>query len=214
MLQAVFFDLDGTLLYTLQDIANAMNGALRELGQEAFPLESYKRMIGDGARMLCLRAARGDEALAGRIQPLYQARYTAHSLDTTRPYEGIQEALAALAAQGARLFVLSNKPDVNTKQTIAHFFPDGVFTEALGQLPEFPVKPDPAATLYLLKKHALDAGRCAFVGDSRNDMLCAVNAELYPAGALWGYRDRAELTQSGAKRLLASPEELTELLSL
>lgn len=208
MYDAIFFDLDGTLLYTLQDIADSMNHALAELHLPEYPVQAYKTMVGDGMKTLCQRAVHGDEALRDQLIPLYQAQYSAHLADTTRPYDGIAEALHALSAAGVKLFVLSNKPDRDTKSTIAHYFPCVNFAEVLGQRPEFPVKPDPAACRYLLARHGLNANRCAMVGDSRNDVMLGVNAGLFPVGALWGYRDEGELVAGGAKMLLHKPEEL------
>ena len=211
MYKAVIFDLDGTLTNTLTDIANAMNRALRLHDLPPWPEEAYRYLVGNGARVLAQRCVRERQELAEPVRQTYQAYYQAHNLVETQPYDGIPEMLRALHARGMRLAVLSNKPDADTKRVVRHFFPEIPFEVVRGQVEGVPVKPDPAGALAVAAEMGLAPGDFLYLGDTAVDMSCALAAGMHPVGALWGFRTAEELHQSGAERLLSSPDELLTL---
>lgn len=214
MFQAVLFDLDGTLTNTLDDIANAMNRALRLHGLEEWPVDAYRYLVGNGAKILSERCVRDRQELAPAVRQTYQAYYETHSLVVTRPYDGIPEMLSALAQRGVKLTVLSNKPDADTKNVVAHFFPDIPWTLVRGQVEGVPVKPDPAGAIALAREIGVAPGDMLYLGDTAVDMECAVAAGMYPVGALWGFRTEKELRESGAKALAATPNEIFRVFGM
>ena len=209
---AVLFDLDGTLTNTLRDIANAMNHALRQNGLPEWPAEAYRYLVGNGARKLAERAVRDRQDLQEKVQADYQAEYETHSEVFTRPYPGVPELLGALAERGLRLCVLSNKPDADTRRVVAHYFPGIPFEVVQGQLPEVPVKPDPAAARHVAARMGIAPERFLYLGDTAVDMACARNAGMHPVGVLWGFREEQELREGGAEWIIRRPEELLSLL--
>ena len=217
-MDAVFFDLDGTLLNTLADIGGACNRMLAAHGFPGHPVAAYATMVGNGFPRTVERALPPEvsahlspaerEALAGEAR----AQYAAHLSDHTVPYAGMAEALAALADRGLLLAVLSNKPDAWTEELIRHFFPQVPFALIRGARPGTPLKPDPTAPLSMLAELGLEAGGCAYVGDSDVDMHTARNTGMLPVGAAWGFRGAAELRAAGARLLARAPAELPALL--
>ena len=197
----VVFDLDGTLLNTLQDLADAANFVCRARGWPEHTLEEYRYFVGNGIPKLCWRfspeTAR-DEATQREVLAAFSARYAAHKEDTTAPYPGIEEMLDALAAAGVRCGVLTNKEHTLAQGVMEHYFP-GRFEFVQGAVPGVPVKPDPTALRRLLVRMGADAGRTLFVGDSDVDIHTAHNAGLPGAGALWGFRTKEELAAARAK---------------
>ena len=208
---AVLFDLDGTLIDTLTDIADAMNGALRAFSLPEWPREDYRYLVGDGARKLAERAVRERADLTDAVRQAYQRRYEAGCMNASRPYPGMTEALRALSGAGFRLCVFSNKPDADTKRIIRHYFPEIAFDAVRGQREDVPVKPDPAGALATAAELGIDPGRFLYLGDTAVDMTCARRAGMVPVGALWGFRTPEELRESGAAFLLHEPGELIRL---
>ena len=205
MFKAVLFDLDGTLTNTLQDIADAMNRSLRLHGLPEFPVDAYRYLVGDGAKKLAERVVRDRQELADSVRATYQAYYQDHSLVATKPYDGISEMLRALQSQGLKLAVFSNKPDADTKNVVAHFFPEIRWTAVRGQLEGVPVKPAPDGALAAAAAMDVSPEEVLYLGDTSTDMHCARNAGMYPVGALWGFRTAEELLESGAARLVSDP---------
>ena len=213
MKQAILFDLDGTLVDTLEDICDAMNRSLRLHHLPEWDLPDYRYLVGNGAKILAQRAVRDRQDLAESVQAEYQFWYERHDMDKSHPYDGMPETLRLLAGQGVRLCVLSNKPDVDSKHVVEHFYPGIRFGIVRGQLPGVPVKPDPTAALAIAAELKLQPEDFLYVGDTAVDMTCARSAGMHPIGALWGFRTREELLESGAEALLAKPEELPGLLT-
>jgi phosphoglycolate phosphatase len=212
-IRAVLFDLDGTLANTLADLANATNWALAQLGCPTHPVESYRYKVGDGARELCARALTANrQNLVDEVLPLMRQHYNQHSFDLTTLYDGIPELIAALAKRRYQLAVLSNKPDDFTKRMIAHYFKPSPFAVVRGQLPNVPLKPDPTAALRIAQELGVPPAHWLYLGDTNTDMRTARAAGMYPVGVLWGFRDRDELIESGAKHIIAKPEEVLKLL--
>lgn len=214
MWKAVLFDLDGTLNDTLTDISTAMNHALRAHGLPEFAVDAYRYLVGDGAKKLAERAVRDRQDLREAVQRTYQAYYETHALVTTRPYDGIPELLAALRALGLRLCVLSNKPDADTRNVIAHFFPQVDFAVVRGQVEGVPVKPDPAGALAVAAQMGIKPDDFLYLGDTSVDMTCARNAGMHPIGVLWGFREAQELLDSGAEHLIAAPMDLLKYVQM
>lgn len=214
--RALIFDLDGTLLNTLEDLADSGNAALAALGLPEHPVDAYRLFVGLGVAELVLRMLPGqsrDQATCARAETLLVTEYRTRWRNKTRPYPGIPELLAALRSLGLPLCVLSNKPQDYTELTVREFFPGLPFTQVRGARPEVPNKPHPAGALALAGELGLAPGQIAFVGDSATDMKTARGAGMLPVGVLWGFRDEAELTASGARHLLQAPADLLPLLA-
>lgn len=212
MIKAVVFDLDGTLTNTLQDIADAMNYALAVFGLPAWKTDEYRYLVGDGARMLARRAVRERTDLENAVLVTYQKQYETHSAVMTDAYPGTHELLRALKERKIMTAVLSNKPDADTRRVVAHYFPEHTFDIVRGQTDDTPVKPAPDGALLTARALGITPSECAYIGDTSVDMTTAVRAGMKPFGALWGFRDAKELTDSGAGALLKTPMDLIEYL--
>jgi phosphoglycolate phosphatase len=205
------FDLDGTLLDTIGDLAASVNYALRTHGMPEHSLDDVRRFVGNGVRKLMERAVpdgadnpRFDETFA-----TFRQYYMAHSLDTTRPYEGIPETLAALKARGCHLAVVSNKMMAATQELCHHFFPDTIEV-AIGEDEAAGIRRKPAPDTVFAALKALGVGKedAAYVGDSDVDIQTACNAGLPCISVLWGFRDRDFLISHGAQTFITHPAEL------
>jgi phosphoglycolate phosphatase len=211
MMRALLFDLDGTLADTLADLANATNWALTQLGCPTHPLDKYRYMVGDGATQLCARALpSARQNLLDEAVRLMRGRYAETWHDTTRLYPGIAELIPALARY--KLAILSNKPDDFTKQVIEHYFQPNPFHVVRGQLPGVPLKPDPSAALEIARQLGVPVSDWLYLGDTNTDMRTARAAGMFPVGVLWGFRNRKELSESGAAALVKQPEQILALL--
>jgi len=211
--RAVIFDLDGTLLDTIDDLAAAMNAALVANGLPPRPdVAEHKRMVGDGVGAYVLRAMpadrRGDAELAARVTADYRAAYAVGWRNKTRPYEGVVGLLEALRAAGVRLAVLSNKPDDTTQATVAALLSADAFEVVCGARDGMPLKPDPAAALAVAAQMGLPADEVAYVGDTATDMRTATAAGMFAIGALWGFRAAEELLGGGADVLAERPADV------
>ncbi len=209
--EGVVFDLDGTLLDTLTDIANAANAVLAHHGFPPHPVASYREFVGEGVRVLLSRALPPDRRDDGTLRACLatmEVEYPRHLNQTARPYAGVPELVRGLKRQGLRLAVLSNKPDAYTARCVHDFFDNNLFDPILGLRPDRPRKPDPAGALEIAAAWGVAPRRILYLGDSGTDMATAVNAGMFPVGVLWGYRSQAELVQAGAKALLHRPGDL------
>jgi phosphoglycolate phosphatase len=214
-IRGVVFDLDGTLLDTLEDIADAANAALAERRHPVHPVDAYRYFVGDGAPTLIHRilpeSARTPEeeaVLLRRYKELYGTGWDRK----TAPYPGIVEMLGALAARGLHLAVLSNKPQDATTSCVEGFFKGCAFAIVQGQTEEFPKKPDPAGANAIALRCGIGPAEWLYVGDTATDMQTAVGAGMFPVGALWGFRTADELAAHGARKLITHPSELITLL--
>lgn len=208
------FDLDGTLLDTIGDLAASVNFALQEYGLPQHSVDAVRGMVGNGVRLLMERAVPG-----GAEHPLFDAafatfrqHYMAHSLDTTRPYEGIPELLAQLKARGCRTAVVSNKFDAATKSLCRHFF-SGLIDVAVGEHEAEGIrkKPAPDTVREALKQLGTDSKGAVYIGDSEVDIATATNSGLPCISVLWGFRSRDFLLAHGATTFIEEPGELLAL---
>ncbi len=216
-IKALIFDLDGTLLDTLGDLADSMNAALRSLGFPTHPLSAYRVFVGDGAQMLATRAVpahwRADDATVDAVYRAYLAAYDRHWHVNSPPYAGIPQLLDALVARGTRLAVLSNKADRFTHLVVEKLLPSWPWAAVRGQRADTARKPSPDGAFAIAEELGLSPQECAFLGDSGVDMACANAAGMLSLGALWGFRPQAELEEHGARHLVATPADVLPLLA-
>jgi phosphoglycolate phosphatase len=213
--RAIAFDLDGTLLDTLGDIASSMNTTLEAMGLPTHPIDRYKIFVGNGMKKLVERALppeRRDPETQARCLSTMSEIYLAHHLDTTRPYPGVAELLDGLSAAGVRLTILSNKPDALTKSCVDGLLSAWRFAEVHGARDGIAKKPDPAALLAIVDRSQLPKDQWLYVGDTNTDMQTGLAAGLHTVGVSWGFRDRAELLQAGAHQVIDDPLALLELI--
>ena len=206
------FDLDGTLLDTLQDLADSVNHALRQYGMPEHSLDDIRRFVGNGVRLLMERAVP-----EGAQHPLFEEAfatfrqyYMQHSLDTTRPYDGIVETIRELKLRGCRLAVVSNKMMAATQELVAHFFPDVEVAIGEHEAAGIRKKPAPDTVDEALRQLGVTREGAVYVGDSDVDLLTARNSGLPCISVLWGFRDREFLLAHGATTLIERPEELLQ----
>jgi phosphoglycolate phosphatase len=213
--KAVIFDLDGTLLNTLDDLADSMNCVLERNRLPQHDVAAYKYFVGDGIEMLVRRAlpfeVAGQKDLRRFVKEM-KSEYASRWLLKTRPYPGVPEMLAAVAAAGLAMAVLSNKPDDASNEIVKALLPGIDFRIVLGATPERPKKPDPSAALEIASRLAISPEDFLFIGDTSIDMQTACAAGMFPVGALWGFRPAEELISAGAKVLAAEAQNLIPLI--
>lgn len=213
-LQAFIFDLDGTLIDSLADIAESINRMLDVRGYPRCEQGVFKQMVGDGMEKLVERAlpeAVRSEALIKVCTEEYRAQYELLWQEQTRPYEGIVEMLAEMKQRGLKLGVISNKAHRFTVPMTEHFFGTQVFDHILGQRAEVPRKPDAAGAHEMAAFLGLQTSDMAYVGDSGIDMQFARNSGMRAVGVRWGFRSEAELRECGAEVLISQAAELFDL---
>jgi phosphoglycolate phosphatase len=213
---AVLFDLDGTLLDTLEDIADSMNRVLRQHRFPEHPVEAYKHYIGDGIDTLVRRVLPEGcttPALLADCAAGMRAEYGRHWADKTRPYPGVPELLDALSTRGLPMAVLSNKPDDFTRLCVGMLLSQWRFTVVQGARADLARKPDPAGALDIARRFDLPPSEIIYLGDTNTDMQTAVAAGMYPVGALWGFRDAKELLAHGAEVLIERPIDLVDIFT-
>jgi phosphoglycolate phosphatase len=215
-LRAVVFDLDGTLLDTLADIASSANQVLRELGFPEHPQADYRTFVGEGVSVLMSRvlpeqhrdAATRDRALA-RFQEVYDQRWNIE----TELYPGIRTLLAELASRGLPMAVLSNKQQRFTEMCVEHFLSEWKFAPVFGMRPDVPRKPDPAGALEIAAALGVSPRECAYLGDTSTDMQTAKAAGMVAFGVAWGFRSITELREHGAQQILHHPCDLLRFVT-
>jgi phosphoglycolate phosphatase len=207
--RACVFDLDGTLVDSLRDIAVALNRCLDILGLPTYPVERYRYMVGEGVPMLCRRAVGATHPhLVERLAELARPEYRCHLLDHTRPYPGVPELVTRLQRAGLRLGVLSNKPHDLTRRVVNTFWPDGTFHAIYGYIEEEHRKPSPFYLLRICAELSIAPADTWVIGDTPTDVETARAAGAIPIGVTWGFRTRADLEAAGARRVVDHPEEL------
>ena len=212
--RAAIFDLDGTLVDSLEDLADSANAVLLSYGFPTHGLEKYRYFVGNGARKLmerCLPEEKaGDAGFVHEALERYNRCYEERILRKTRPYEGILPMLEALRERGIPLAICTNKQQFAADVVAEKMFPRGMFREVVGDRKGMPRKPDPTRVLQIVERFGVKPEETAYMGDSSTDMETAGNAGFLAIGVTWGFRPKEELIESGAKVLLGSPMELLE----
>ncbi len=215
MKRLIIFDLDGTLLNSIADLAVAVNLALGACGYPIHPEEAYRFMVGDGVRKLFERALPEAERTPENIERIrehFMPYYDLHNADLSRPYEGIVELLEELQQRGVRMAVASNKYHSATQKLIAHYFPTICFEVVLGQRDGVPVKPNPQIVKEILAHCGASKNEVLYVGDTNVDMQTAKNAEVDVLGVSWGFRPREELVAHCPLAIIDHPLQLLEYI--
>ncbi|MEG2171653.1 MAG: HAD family hydrolase [Desulfovibrionaceae bacterium] len=218
-LRACIFDLDGTLIDSLADLADAANASLRAAGYPTHATNAYRNFVGNGIKVLIQRAL--PKAEAQNLDPLrlqtivddMSRRYALNWHAKTRCYAGIATLVTQLHEQGLPLAVLSNKPHAFTCEIVDYFFPSHPFHLVYGARPDQPHKPDPTVALHIAQELALPPARVAFIGDSNVDIHTGVRAGMSAIGVCWGFRTREELISAGATALVEQPADIALLLA-
>jgi len=213
MKKLVIFDLDGTLLNTINDLGNACNFALESLGFSTHPLSAYPFMVGNGVRKLIERA-RPDASpdTIEQITELFKHHYDEHCTDTTRPYHGIHDLLRKLRENDVNIAVASNKYDSAVKSIVTHFFPDIDFVALCGQVDGRPVKPDPSIVFSILLQCPTPKNDVLYVGDSAVDIETARRACIENVGVTWGFSPVSHLRGSYADHIVSTPAEILKIV--
>lgn len=215
MKSLVIFDLDGTLLNTIDDLGAATNHALELHSQPTHPIEAYERMVGNGVRKLIERALPpeyANDAYIDRLLVDFKQYYNEHMADATRPYPGIPELLKTLTSRGIAVAVASNKYEGAVQMLVKKYFPDIPFAAVCGQIEGFPTKPDPSIVFRVLTEHPTPKSEVLYVGDSGVDMETARRACVDSVGVTWGFRPRRELVNALASTIVTEPAEILQLI--
>lgn len=213
-MKTIIFDLDGTLIDSLTDIAICANQVLEEFKYPTHKIEDYKRFVGDGAKVLIQNAMPKDisDSELNLALERFKKLYDNNIYGNTKPYDGIYQLLDNLKKENYSINVLSNKPHKFTLQYIDKLFEDNIFDEVHGQKDNIPKKPAPDGAINISKALNIQLKDILYIGDTGTDMKTAVNAGMVPVGVLWGFREKDELLEHGAKHLVESPEKLWELI--
>lgn len=214
--KGIIFDLDGTLVNSLEDIADSMNSVLQENNLPTHPLEAYKLFVGKGIRNLVHQAIPEEVREEELIDNCYKSMvdvYRRNSTKKTRLYDGIAEMLDELSARGLKLAILSNKADGLTQRIVSDLLSAWNFEVVTGLRIEAHKKPNPLVALQISEKFGVLPEEIIYVGDTSTDMLTATNAGMFAVGVLWGFRTKDELVRSGAKYLISNPMEILSILA-
>lgn len=213
--RAILFDLDGTLLDTLADIADSANRVLAGYGYPTHPIDAYRDFIGDGLVRLFGRVLpadrRGQEIIAECVAS-FRERYAENWNVRTQRYDGVADLLDAATARGLKMAILSNKPHAFTRRCVDAYLSAWDFQAVLGQRDGVPPKPDPAGPREIVERLEVAAEHFLYVGDTPTDMQTARTAGMHPVGVSWGFRPVDELRAAGAARIIARPLELMDLV--
>ena len=205
------FDLDGTLVDSLQDIAEALNECLELLGVPTHPVQDYRYMVGEGVPKLCQRAiGETHPHLVGRLIELARPRYRSRVVRRTRPYEGIPGVVSELQSRGIQLAVLSNKPHELTRLVADAFWASGTFGRVQGYVTEAGRKPDPGLLCEICAEAGVGTDRAWMIGDTPTDIKTAQRAGCTSVAVTWGFRPEADLRDAGADHIVHRPTDLLQ----
>ena len=214
-ISAVIFDLDGTLLNTLQDNAESMNTVLERHGFDSHPIEKYRIFIGQGIAKLAKRALAHQNKSSVTVEDIVQELYTEYEqrmVDSTKFYDGIPQLLDNITSKNLPMAVLSNKRDLLTQKLAAEFLIKWPFKIICGARQDYPKKPDPALAIHIVEQLGATPEECIFIGDTPADMQTAQKAGMFPIGVLWGFRDKKVLMKTGAEILVQKPSEISDFI--
>ena len=217
MIKSVVFDLDGTLLNTINSIKHYLNRALAENGLETVDEETVKILAGKGAKDLIQKGFKNGGIILSEEElnektAIYVADYDKDPCYLTEVYDGIREMVSALKEKGIKIAILSNKPNSSVNYIVPKFFGEGFFDKVLGATEDLPRKPNPEALFEILKELDSNPEECLFVGDSGVDMETGKNAGALACGVLWGFRGLEELKTSGADYIVSHPSEILDII--
>ena len=212
-MKGVIFDLDGTLIQSLPDIAGSMNRTLRRFGLPEYPLAAYNTMVGNGAYTLARRAVGERQDLLDNVYRAYRLEYAAHTCVDSYPYEGIIPMLDALNSRSVPACVFSNKDHQDVLSVVGHYFPGIRFAQVRGRQEGVALKPDLEGALLIADALVAAPEEILYVGDTGTDMDCGANAAMITVGVTWGFRTRAELKEHRACHIIDRPGELLEIIS-
>lgn len=215
MIKAVLFDLDGTLVNSLYDLATSTNYALEQMGFKTHTNDEYKYFVGNGMKKLIERALpseKNDEETFNKCFDIFYSHYKEHFYDKTCYYEGIEELLLKLNEKGIHLCVVSNKQHEMAVTVVRKILPKVKFHTVSGKQDDYPAKPDNQLTLKIIKGMGVKPEECLFVGDSNVDMQTALNSGCKSVGVLWGFRTKDELVSSGAMYTVSRASEIYDLI--
>lgn len=212
--KALIFDLDGTLINSLEDIANSANKAIKELGFDTHSFDDFKKFVGEGAWNLLKNALPEDTSnqIVDEAFAKYQKYYEKEKFDNTFVYDGIFELLQFCKSQGIKMAVFSNKPHVFTIACVEKFFANDLFLITIGQSEQTPKKPNPQGAFDITDFLAIEPDKTWFIGDTKTDILTAKAANMKSVGCTWGFRDKKELEQFKADFIISHPRELVDIL--
>ena len=215
MIKVAIFDLDGTLLDTLEDLANACNYALKSCEFKVHPIEEYKRFVGNGRYKLIERIVpeeyKENTEVINKVLGLFDQYYAKHMLDMTKPYNGIYNMLDKLKEKGIKLAVVSNKPHEFVGDIVKKYF-NNSFEIAYGQRPNYPTKPDPNTVYEVIEDFNVKLEECIYIGDSDVDINTARNAKVKSIGVAWGFRGAGELKEAGADYIAYEADDIIKLI--
>lgn len=214
MKKLCIFDMDGTLVNTIDTISYFANKALNKFGYESIPTDAYKLMVGNGSDILIQRMLKklGKESDNYKeLHSYYVDIYDKDFMYLTAPYDGIIDMLKALKEMDIKVAVLSNKDDQTAKKVANELFDEGLIDLCLGARPGVPLKPEPDAVFEIMEHFGVTAEECLYIGDTGTDMKTAKNAGLYAIGVLWGFRDEEEIKAAGADIIINNPMKIAEI---
>ncbi len=214
MIKLCIFDMDGTLVNTINTIAHFGNTALNKFGLESIPADDYKLMVGNGSDVLVQRMlAKHGKTMEEykELHPYYVSIYDNDFMYLTEPYDGIIDMLEAIKAQGIKTAVLSNKDHSTAKKVSDQLFEGGLIDLCMGARAGVPLKPEPDAVLEIIEHLGVAKEECLYIGDTATDIKTAKNAGIYSIGVLWGFRDEAELKAAEADIIISNPMDIVEI---
>ena len=213
-IKAVIFDLDGTVLYTLDDLTYSCNYALKAMGYGERPAEDIRKFVGNGMLKLIYRLfpEGTPEDKINSTMKIFVDHYKDHCMDMTRPYDGIEDVIKSLRKDGIKTGIVSNKTDEAVQPIIAHYFP-GLFDAVTGDRPGITRKPDPALLFDTMDKLGVPLQSTVYVGDSDVDIQTAKNAGIPCISVTWGYRDKDFLSRCGASLFADSPGDILNIIN-
>jgi phosphoglycolate phosphatase len=212
--KGIIFDLDGTLIDTLEDLSASMNYALTKLGCAVRNQDECRQMIGNGLTKFAERALPEDRMnLRNELMGIMVAHYQQHCLVKTAPYDGILHVVRTLQEKGIQIAILTNKNKKPAEAIVRHFWNDETFDPVVGVCDGRKIKPDPQSTRAILERWKLTASEVIFIGDSEVDIQTANAAGVASVGCEWGFRNREQLLAAGAKTLIQKPEQILDFLS-
>ncbi len=214
MIKMCIFDMDGTVSNTINSIAYFGNNALKKAGLSTIDTDTYKKLVGNGAKVLVermLKTVGADESYYEQVAYEYNTKYDNDFLYLTEPYEGIIDMLKSLKKMGIKIAILSNKPHGTALKVADALFSNSLIDACYGGREGIKLKPDPAGVFEIMKEFNVKKEECLYIGDTATDMKTGKGADLYTIGVLWGFRDREELEHGGADEIITHPLEIVDI---